>query len=195
MTKKEYLERLRRCLIDLPPEEVDVHLAYYSEMIDDRLEDALLEEEATAAMEEPEKAAEKILQELPLQRLVRRHMERRKKWGWKEILLVILLAPLWLPVFSVVLGMIGGLFGLLIGVIAMIVGVGAVATAFLYTAITNTTTPTHLILSIGSAIMSVGVGLLLLALFFRFTNVLRDLFQRIVGWLKKYIIRRREYNE
>ena len=50
MTKKEFLARLRRGLAQLPPEEREERLAFYSEMIDDRMEEGLSEQEAVASL-------------------------------------------------------------------------------------------------------------------------------------------------
>ena len=41
MTKNEFLEQLRRGLSGLPMEDIDERLNFYSEMIDDRIEEGL----------------------------------------------------------------------------------------------------------------------------------------------------------
>ena len=46
MRKTEFLERLRAALNALPEEEAKKTIAYYAEMIDDRIEDGMSEEEA-----------------------------------------------------------------------------------------------------------------------------------------------------
>ena len=50
MMKKMFLDRLRVRLSCLPKEEQDERIAFYSEMIDDRMEDGLTEEEAVKAI-------------------------------------------------------------------------------------------------------------------------------------------------
>ncbi len=193
MTKQNYLERMRKCLEGLPPEEIEAHLAFYEEMIDERLEEGMSEEEATEVMEEPEKAAEKILQELPLPRLMRR--EPDKKWGWKEYLLTVLLAPFWIPMFLLVLGLIIGMLGMIVGILGgvagMIVGAGGAITAFLYTAFIHMANLPLFLLATGSAVFSVGILLLLLILFYRCTIIFADLPRHIITWFKKIFIRRR----
>lgn len=48
MNKQEFLTRLRKGLRGLPSKEKKEHLAFYGEMIDDRIEDGLSEEAAVA---------------------------------------------------------------------------------------------------------------------------------------------------
>ena len=50
MNKKAFLWALMDGLSGLPMEDIERSLDYYSEMIDDRMEDGLSEEEAVAAM-------------------------------------------------------------------------------------------------------------------------------------------------
>ena len=47
MLKNEFMEQLRSRLVGLPSQEVEERLGFYSEMIDDRIEDGLTEEEAS----------------------------------------------------------------------------------------------------------------------------------------------------
>ena len=48
MNKTEFLERLGERLSGLPQEDIDERLGFYGEMIDDRMEENLSEEEAVA---------------------------------------------------------------------------------------------------------------------------------------------------
>ena len=50
MNKKGFLEKLKSELNGYSPEEVDRSIAFYSEMIDDRIEDGANEEEAVASI-------------------------------------------------------------------------------------------------------------------------------------------------
>ena len=45
MTKNEFISRLRARLSGLPKDEIRERLAFYGEMIDDRIEEGLSEEE------------------------------------------------------------------------------------------------------------------------------------------------------
>lgn len=63
MKKAEFLACLRQRLISLPEDEAGKSAAFYSEMIDDRIEEGMTEEEAVAALGDPSGIAEAILQE------------------------------------------------------------------------------------------------------------------------------------
>lgn len=61
MTRVEYLTELDRRLSALSKEQADEYLAYYAEMMADRMEDGMSEEEAVASMERVEVVASRIL--------------------------------------------------------------------------------------------------------------------------------------
>ena len=61
MNKQEYLAQLRAALACLPEGEIEESVAFYTEMIDDRVADGLTEEEATAQLDDPKAAARAIV--------------------------------------------------------------------------------------------------------------------------------------
>ncbi len=63
MTKREFLETIRKGISSLSEEDIGKSIRYYSEMIDDRIEDGIPEEEAVAAMGNPESVIAEILSE------------------------------------------------------------------------------------------------------------------------------------
>ena len=65
MRKVEFLEALKARLWALPEADIQCSLDYYSEMIDDRMEDGLTEEEAVAAIGNLEEIVQQILGETP----------------------------------------------------------------------------------------------------------------------------------
>lgn len=78
MTRKEFLMELDRRLDVLPREDADKYLNYYAEMLADRMEDGMTEEEAVASMEPLDTIINRILGEwyttprkpkLPLRRI------------------------------------------------------------------------------------------------------------------------------
>ena len=50
MRKQEFLAKLRKGLSGLPQDDIEERLIFYSEMIEDRKEEGLSEEEAVAAI-------------------------------------------------------------------------------------------------------------------------------------------------
>lgn len=97
MDKRTFLARLRDALSGLPRDDIEERLAFYEEMIDDRMEDGLSEEEAVAAVGSVEETASQIAADIPLGRIVAEKMKpRRRLRGW-EIALMILGFPVWFP--------------------------------------------------------------------------------------------------
>lgn len=96
MNKQSFLRRLQAALSGLPESEIAERLAFYSESIEDRMEDGLSEEEAVAGMGQVETIAAQIRGELPQPPAEGMKGEPRRLQGW-EILLLVLGFPLWLP--------------------------------------------------------------------------------------------------
>ena len=106
MTKQEFLLQLNRALAGLPQEEIEERLTFYSEMIDDRIEEGLSEEEVVAGIGSPHDVAEQIKADFAPTDKENNKEKKKDKWHWGplEILLVILAAPFILSVGSGVLG-------------------------------------------------------------------------------------------
>lgn len=63
MNKNDYLKRLERALKNISKEERQRTLSYYSELIDDRIEEGIPEAQAVSGLETPEAVASRILAE------------------------------------------------------------------------------------------------------------------------------------
>ncbi len=87
MTKREFLATLRVCLSGLPKEEIEQQLNYYSEMIDDRIEEGLSEEEAVSQIGD----LEEIIDQLP------KPEKKKRRLNTREIVLLAVGSPLWVP--------------------------------------------------------------------------------------------------
>ena len=109
MNRQEFLGRLDSGLAGLPQEDIAERLAFYNEMINDRMEDGLTEEEAVAAIGPVEEIVSQIIAETPLPKLVRERIRPKRQLQVWEIVLLILGAPLWIPLliafFAVVLSL------------------------------------------------------------------------------------------
>ena len=99
MDKFEFITELRAKLWALPDEDKQRSVDYYSEMIDDRMEDGLSEEEAVAAIGDLDEIAQQILSETPhFPAAVKKEEEQKKqkrKVSWWEMLLLVLGFPVW----------------------------------------------------------------------------------------------------
>ena len=79
MTKQEFTEQLRAKLQGLPEAELEERLLFYSEMIDDRIEEGESESEAISAIGNIDEIAEQILSDIPLTKLVKEKVKILKK--------------------------------------------------------------------------------------------------------------------
>ena len=100
MRKQEFLTRLEESLAGLPREDVAERLAFYEEMIDDRMEEGLPEEEAVAAAGPIEDIVTQTVSEVPLTKIVRERVKTGSSGrGW-VIVLLILGFPVWFPLLA-----------------------------------------------------------------------------------------------
>ena len=100
MNKEEFLAELREKLSGLPQNEREERIAFYSEMIADRVDDGASEEEAVAGIGSVDSVVEQIMSEVPMTMIVRERVSRKRKLrGW-EIILLILGSPVWIPLLA-----------------------------------------------------------------------------------------------
>ncbi len=106
MTKAEFLSSLDRALAQLPLAERQKALDYYEEILDDRMEDGMTEEDAVASMEPIPQIAQQVLDETPLPVLMKTRVQKPGMPLWLTVLLLVLGSPVWLPLliaFAVVI--------------------------------------------------------------------------------------------
>lgn len=130
MNKKEFLERLSKGLAGLPRDDISERLAFYGEMIEDRIEEGLSEEEAVGEIGSADEIAWQIIAEYPLGKLVKKKMKPRRKIGVWEIVLLVLGSPIWL---SLIVAALAVAFSLYVSVWAIIVSLWAVFVSLLGT--------------------------------------------------------------
>lgn len=102
MCKEEFLTALRGALQGLPSKDLERSLEFYREAIEDRVEDGMTEEEATADLGAVDSIVEKILGETPLPKLVREKVRPHRTLRVWEIVLLVLGSPVWLPLLAAV---------------------------------------------------------------------------------------------
>lgn len=109
MNKQTFLSELRSRLSGLPQEDIDGHIGFYEEMIDDRIEEGCTEEEAVAAVGSIDEVVSEILADYPLSKLVKEKVKPKRKLRAWEIVLLILGSPIWLSLliaaFAVILSL------------------------------------------------------------------------------------------
>lgn len=96
MTRAEFLNKLKNRLQAFEGAEIENWLNYYSEIIDDRMEDGQSEEEAVNSLGNIDAIIDEILQQTPITKLAKTKLNRKTLRGW-EIVFLILGFPLWFP--------------------------------------------------------------------------------------------------
>jgi len=167
MNREAFLTELRRRLSGLPEEELEERLAFYSEMIDDRMADGATEEEAVADIGPVDSVVAQVMAEIPLTQLVRDKRARREGMkGW-QIALMIIGAPLWLPLLIAAAAIVLSLYVVLWAVVLSLyaadlaLAAGAVAglpCAWVYLKGGN---PPGALFSVGTALLCAGLAILL----------------------------------
>ena len=197
MNKESYLAQIRQLLQSLPEEDRERSLAFYTESIDDRIEDGMSEEEAVASMESPEEAAKAILMDMPIPKLVKARV-KEKHMGALEIILLVLGFPLWFPLLLTVL-----ILGLTVYLVVwtLVLSLGAVALALGLSAVAGVVAAVYFIIKAGLPLflLALGAALVLtgLAILFGFAvagmgRLAVMLGKAMVRGLKSLLIRKEE---
>lgn len=164
MNKQEFLAALRARLSALPREELEQSLEYYREMIDDRVEEGLSEEEAVAALGSVEEIAAQILKDRPARAFTPPPAAPQPAPAQKKgvrpwvVVLLILGSPIWA---SLLFAAAMTVFGLLMGLLGILVGWYAILAAFAAGGIAGLIGAVALLIGgYGlNSLMSLGIGL------------------------------------
>ena len=111
MTRAQFLNELYRRLGALTREQAEQHLTYYAEMLADRMEEGMSEEEAVASMEDVETIAGRILQEETVQppQYPETHVAEKKSPEIKEMASFNWRRPARIALWALALLMAGGM--------------------------------------------------------------------------------------
>ena len=164
MTKHEFLAKLRQGLSGLPQEDMEERLIFYSEMIDDRMEEGLSEEEAVAAAGDVDRIIAQAVADTPISKLAKEKIRGKVSLKPWHILLLVLGFPVWFPLcvaaISVVFSLCVAFWSVLIALWAVVFSVAVCAIAFLAMGIYSCCVG-----NIGGGIAMIGGGILSLGLF------------------------------
>ena len=105
MTKSEFLQQLREKMKGLPKTDIEDRVNFYSEMIDDRIEEGLSEEEAVRDIGNVDEIVTKQIDDTSLTKIVTEKVKPKRRLKAWEIVLIILGFPLWFPLLMFILTM------------------------------------------------------------------------------------------
>lgn len=125
MNKQEFLAELREGLSRLPQEEIEERVTFYSEMIDDRMEEGLSESDAVSAIGTVSDVVAQILAEIPITTLVKEKVRTNRAMKAWEIVLLVLGSPLWLSLLIAVFAVILSSYAVMWSIIVSLWAIGA----------------------------------------------------------------------
>ena len=196
MNKETFLNQLREKISYLPQNEVDERILFYEEMIDDRIEEGMTEEDAVAAVGSVDSISKHVMSETPLSKLVIDKVKPdRSLRGW-EIALLIIGAPLWIPLviaaFSILLSVYIVLWSIVIVIYAAdlsfaVGAVCAVPTFFYYFISGNGAGGLFMI---GACLILIGLTILTFYACVYITQGMIYISKAIALWIKSLFVRK-----
>ena len=112
MNKQKFISTLKRRLARLPRAEVAERVNFYSEMIDDRIEEGLSEHEAVAEIGPIDKIVAQIKAERVPRAATGGSLPASKLRGW-EIAVMIIGSPVWIPLLIAAAAVIFALYAVM----------------------------------------------------------------------------------
>ena len=129
MTKLNFLFELRDKLKGLPQNEIDERLNFYSEMIEDMVEEGFSEEEAVEKIGSVKDIGEQIISEIPLTKIAKERIKPKRKIKPWETTLIVVGSPIWASLlvafFSVIFALFVSLWSVIISLWATFVSFAA----------------------------------------------------------------------
>ena len=198
MNKQDFITSLRANLSGLPSQELEERLNFYSEMIDDRIEEGLSEEDAVAEIGSVDSVSSQIIAETPLVKIAKEKIKSKKRLKAWEIVLLAVGSPIWLSLFiaafAVIISLYAVLWSLIISVWAVfgaLVGCtfGGIVSGIIFTINANSFTG---IAIIGVALVCAGLSIFL---FFGCKEATRGtllLTKKIALTIKKCFVKKEE---
>lgn len=117
MSKQEFLVQLRKGLSGFPQEDIEERVTFYNEMIVDRIEEGITEEEAVAAVGTVEEIVKQAVAETPLAKIAKERIKSKRRLRAGEIVLLVLGSPIWLSLLIAALAVILSLYASLWSVV------------------------------------------------------------------------------
>ncbi len=187
MNKQEFFSELRKRLAGIPQSDREERVAFYGEMIDDRMEEGLTEEEAVSALGTLEELVAQIGSEIPLTKLVKEKVKPNRALRAWEIVLLVLGSPIWLSLLCVLATVIivgyVVIWSVIISLWVVEISVGACFAAGVFAAVIFTAKG-----NAASGVAILGVGLLCAGLaIFGFFGC-KAFSKSIFAWTKKLVL-------
>ena len=167
MNKEQFLDELRSELSGLPQEDIEERIAFYEEMIADRMDEGMSEKEAVSGIGSVEEIARQIMSEIPLTKLVKEKVRPKRSLKAWEIVLLVLGSPVWIPLAIAAVAVLLSVYAVLWAVVICVYAVdfsfaagtlAGVVGVFAYLKAGN---PVGALFSLGTGIVCAGLAILM----------------------------------
>lgn len=186
MTKYDFLNALRKELAGMKAEDIEKSVQFYSELIDDSMENGQTEEEAVASLGSLEDIVRQICSENEPEEdtAVEPEMNAEqtettyRKLTTLEIILLIVTIPVWG-------GLLIGILGVYISLWGVVIGLYATAGSLTVAGIAAAVSAPFIHAGLAVILMQIGVGLLMTGIsipFFMLDNMISKLLVLLVKW-------------
>lgn len=197
MNKQEFIIKLNEALRGLPKEDIAERISFYSEIIDDKIEEGVTESEAVASVGTIDEIAAQILSDIPFSRLARERINTKKgRRSALEITLLILGSPIWfsllIAAFAVLFSLYAAAWSVVVSLWAatVAIGVSGVAGAVCGTVFTILGKTLSGIVLIGAGIALAGLSIFLFFACRAITEGMIALTRKITLGIKKSLIKK-----
>lgn len=198
MNKQEFIDSLRKGLVGLPQQETEDRIAFYSEIIDDRIEEGYSEEEAVLSVGNINEIVEQIIAEIPFSQIAKQRIKPKRRLKVWEIVLLVLGSPIWLSLIlaavAIILSLYVSLWSVLISlwaVFSSLIGcvLGGIAAGIVTIIFSNVYTG---IISLAAGITCAGLSIFMFYGCKTATKVILMLTKKIALWIKNCFIKKGE---
>ena len=198
MNKQEFLIQLSKGLSALPRDDIEERLIFYSEMIEDRIEEGLSEEEAVSAVGSVGEIVSQVVADIPLTRIVRERIRPKRCLKVWEIVLLALGSQIWLSIgiaaVAVILSLYASLWSVIISLWAIfgsLIGCsfGGILSGIAFSC--SGSVPTGIAV-IGAGIVCAGLSIFMFYGCKAITKGILVLTKKIAVWTKNCFIKKEE---
>ena len=198
MTKSKFILKLRNKLSNFPEIEVNDRISFYSEIIDDYIDEGLSETEAVLKLGDIDDICYVIAGDIPLSKIAKKKLKNTRKLSSLNIVLLIIGFPLWFSLlvagFAVIISIYAALWSVVISLWSVVVSCGAtsLASLLLFMVYLFEGNPVLGFCLLGTACVLLGIAALFLLLSKYLTDLTIKVPKLFFKWIKKLFILKEE---